>query len=224
MALGASALRGYVPLYEDHIEADNAGVIIDLENNAVSGATSDVVLASLLFDPAVRSDVAEAKVITVNVGGNDLRAARDIYRDQTCGGADNQNCIREAVEDFTDNWTAIINAIQSLREDDSVVRSMDVYYPYVNEDLATDSWAGDGTTNDFQVFKPYVDEVNQHIASVLFDNQINFAHIYLVFNGPNGTVDPADKGFISLDGFHPNGSGHRVIADQLRQLGYKSTP
>ena len=44
--------------------------------------------------------------------------------------------------------------------------------------------------------------------------------VYLAFNGPNGDQDPVGKGYISIDAFHPNDAGHKVIADAFRKLGY----
>ena len=36
----------------------------------------------------------------------------------------------------------------------------------------------------------------------------------------DGTQDPVAQGLIATDGLHPNDAGHKVIADQLRALGY----
>jgi lysophospholipase L1-like esterase len=44
--------------------------------------------------------------------------------------------------------------------------------------------------------------------------------VYLAFNGTNGDEDPKSKGYLSFDGVHPNNTGHRIIADELRKLGY----
>ncbi len=55
---------------------------------------------------------------------------------------------------------------------------MDIYNPYVNRDVAADSWANDGGLNDFQAFKPYVDEANSHIAATSVANGIRYAPVY----------------------------------------------
>lgn len=46
------------------------------------------------------------------------------------------------------------------------------------------------------------------------------AMVFREFNGTSGTEDPRAKGYISLDGFHPNNTGHQKIADCLHALGY----
>jgi lysophospholipase L1-like esterase len=72
----------------------------------------------------------------------------------------------------------------------------------------------------FSTVEPYLDQVNQHIASSVQANGIPFAQVHLAFNGPNGDQNPVAKGLITLDGIHPNDNGHKVIADALRATGY----
>jgi lysophospholipase L1-like esterase len=44
--------------------------------------------------------------------------------------------------------------------------------------------------------------------------------VNLAFNGITGNEDPKSKGYLSYDGVHPNNTGHRIIAGELRKLGY----
>lgn len=218
IAVGLVAIEGYVNQYEDFIENDN-NVSVDSQNRAQSGATSQDLRISLQQNASLRQDLSEANFITWNIGGNDLRAARDLYKAGSCGGIDNQECLRQAVSNFRQNWDGIVNEITSLKKPDAVIRSMDVYYPYVNEDRSVDTWPNDGGRNDYEELLPYLNQVNQHIASSLQSRNIPYARVYAAFN-ENGTIDPSDRGYISFDGYHPNSTGHNVIASLLRQLGY----
>lgn len=211
LATGVGALQGYVPRYADHLEQDNA-VSVDLTNLGQNGWTSSDLLDALQNSRRFRQTVSGGEVVTWNIGGNDLMDARDDYKAGTCGGDDNQDCLRATVATFKSNWDAIIVEILSLRStSDTIIRTMDIYNPYVNEDKA------DG---DFEVLKPYIDDVNNHIATTATNNNIPYAQVYLAFNGPNGDEDPEDKGYLSLDGVHPNDTGHAVIAQLLRDLAY----
>ncbi|MAF80805.1 hypothetical protein CL628_02210 [bacterium] len=219
-AVGLSALRGYVFRYEDYIEDDNAGVVVDLDSFARNGATSAHLLQTLQTSSNTRTAVTHADVVTWNIGGNDLRLARDRYRNRTCGGTDNQDCLRNAVTHLKSNFTAITDTVVTLRRgSQGLVRSMDLFYPFVNEDRARDTWQGDGGSTDLDELMPYVQEVNAHIASTLTERGISYARVFSAYNG-NGSRDPGDLGYISFDGFHPNDAGHEVIATLLRRLGY----
>ena len=119
------------------------------------------------------------------------------------------------------NWTAITAEVLELRSTrNTIVRTMDIYNPYVRTDMVSDTWQNDGGMNDFEVFKIYVDQVNYHIATTSYTSGIPYAEVYLTFNETTGDEDPKSMGYLSFYGVHPNSTGHRIIADELRKLGY----
>ncbi|HEX5701527.1 MAG TPA: hypothetical protein VFX77_12825, partial [Rubrobacter sp.] len=61
---------------------------------------------------------------------------------------------------------------------------------------------------------------NRHIAATSYTERVPYAPVYLAFNGAFGEEDPRSKGYMSFDGLHPNNTGHRIIAGELRWLGY----
>jgi hypothetical protein len=75
----------------------------------------------------------------------------------------------------------------------TILRTMDVYNPYVSEDRTADSWPHDGGLTDLQALKPYLDEVNAYIAATATSNSILYAQACLAFNGPSGEEDPRIK-------------------------------
>ena len=210
---------GYVPTYERFIEADT-GASVSAINLSIPGWTSSDLLRAIKGNLLFRVSVAASPIVTVNIGGNDLLVGRNSYKDRTCGGADNQDCLRAGIATFSANFNAILAEVRSLRGSrNTIIRTMDVYNPFVNEDRAQDTWPND-QGNDFQVLKPYIDAVNNQIAATATARNIPYAKVYLAFNGPNGDIDPGDRGLIAFDGLHPNESGHRLIAELLRGLGY----
>jgi hypothetical protein len=62
--------------------------------------------------------------------------------------------------------------------ENTIVRTMDIYNPYVRTDKVSDTWRNDGGMNDFQVFKRYVDKVNYHIATTSSTRGIPYARVY----------------------------------------------
>lgn len=211
--------EGYVLEYAEHIQTDT-GVSVAPINLGIPGWTSsdlvDAVRGNLLF----RLSIATSSVVTLDIGGNDLLDARSSYHNRTCGGADNQDCLRATIATFKSNWSAILNEILSLRStSNTVIRTMDVYNPFVNEDRGQDTWPND-QGNDFQVTKVYLDDLNNYIATTSASHNIPCARVYQAFNGPNGDHDPRELDYIAFDGLHPNGSGHAKIAELFRNLGY----
>jgi lysophospholipase L1-like esterase len=224
LAVGAIALRGYVPRYQQYVRTDT-GASVSLRNLAQPGWTSPELLNALRNDNNFRTSVIDAEVVTWDIGGNDLRHAREHYQSRTCGASDNQQCLRDTLAVFKESWDGIIAEILRLRGEqagsirNTIIRTMDLYNPYVDEDRAVDT-DGNGI-NDFLELKPFVDAVNQHIAASATANGIPYARVSLAFNGPNGDVDPQRKGYLSFDRLHPNDTGHKVMADLLRALRYK---
>lgn len=211
--------KGYVPLYAGYVATDNR-VSVKLTNLGVPGWTSADLLSAVRANILFRVSLAGSSVMTLDIGGNDLLNARDQYKARTCGGADNQNCLRSAVTTFKANWSGILTEVLSLRRvSNTIIRTMDIYNPFVRADKAADTWPGD-QGNDFVVLKPYLDEINSYIASSSAANGIPSVKVYRAFNGPNGDVDPGSLGYIAFDGYHPNGRGHQVIANLFRGAGY----
>jgi lysophospholipase L1-like esterase len=219
LAFGALALpfRGYTFLYRGALQSDTGNTVF-LSNLGVPGWTSSDLLNALHSSFIFRTAVRNSQVITWNIGGNDLQDARSSYKAGTCGGSLNRDCLQAAVAQIESNWKGIVVELKGLRDfKKTIVRTMDIYNPYVVQDKAADSWPDPG--NDFQVLKFYLDQVDAFIAQqcALVDG-IPFAQVYAAFNGPGGDQDPGK--YISFDGLHPNDLGHAVMAQLLRKLGY----
>jgi len=220
LTTGFGAFKGYVPRYEAYVETDT-GATVTRTNLGQNKWTSSQLLSALRNDPTFRRATREAEIVTWNIGGNDLRAARNSYKNGTCGGPKNQACLRASVAKLEADWDAITAEVLELRSTkNTIVRTMAIYNPYVKTDIVSDTWQNDGGMNDFEVFKIYVDEVNYHIATTSYTMGVPYAGVNLAFNGPTGYEDPKSKGYLSFDGVHPNDTGHRIIADELRKLGY----
>lgn len=221
IASGASAGygSGYVSRYEKNIETDK-NIALTFKRLSRSGSTSSHLVELVKNNAAARTAIGQSRVITWNIGGNDLRAARSKYQGKRCGGVDNQDCLRAATSALKANWTTIVSEMKAVAPSNAVLRTINLYNPYVDEDSAKDSWAQDGGLNDYQVLNMYFVEANNHIMAEAQAHGIPIADIYSKFNGPSGNDDPSDKGYISFDGYHPNSAGHMVIADTLKALGY----
>ncbi|HUK42992.1 MAG TPA: GDSL-type esterase/lipase family protein [Candidatus Bathyarchaeia archaeon] len=211
LAAGLIAEEGYVGRYASYVNIDT-GANVDTTNLGVPGWTSGDLLNSLQTDPIFRNQITGALVVTWDIGGNDLNNAHSAYTQRNCGGTDDQDCLRNTVATFEQNWSAIITQLTALRStSNTIIRTMDIYNPYVASDMQV---------GIFDITEPYLDEVNNYIHSTATAAGIPVANVHQAFNGADGTTDPGTLGLLAADGFHPNDAGHKVIADQLRALGY----
>ena len=193
LAAGVGAERGYVDRYAQHLRNDT-GSEVRVVNLGVSGQTVPQLLEALRNEPPIRRAIRGAEVVTFNIGINDLGEAGMAYENGACGGPDDEECLRAAVEVVERDWDAITEEILRLRStEDAVIRT-----------------AGLGYTPDVDgVYGPYLAEVNRHIAASADDYGIPHAEIRLGREG------------MSEDGVHPNDEGYEKIADGLRGLGYE---
>jgi lysophospholipase L1-like esterase len=212
LAAGLIAQEGYVSRYETYVNLDT-GANVTTDNLGVPGWHSGDLLDAIKNNPIYTNAVGGAQVVTWDIGGNDLANAHDTYVQGNCGGPDGQDCLRNAVTTFEQNWSSILQQMTTLRStSNTILRTMDIYNPYV----ASDMKAG-----IFNITEPYLDEVNNYIHGTATTAGIPVANVHQAFNGADGTTDPGTLGLIAVDGFHPNDAGHKVIADQLRALGYQ---
>ncbi len=202
---------GYAVRFRNYVQADT-GANVTLVNRGVSGWTSAELLHALRTDESLRAQLANSQLITWNIGANDFQDALTRYQSGSCGGADNQNCVRAAVANLKTNWNAIVAQILSLRSpSNTIIRTMDNYNPAV--DLAR-------AFGLLPIIKPYIEEINRFIFLSAVNNRIGCARVYLAFNGVNGEADAGRRGYLSADGIHPNELGHDIIASELRALSY----
>jgi lysophospholipase L1-like esterase len=197
-------------------------VTVVLNNLGVSGWTSADLLSALKTLPTMQTAVAGAQVVTFEIGRNDYGNARDLYRRKSCGGTDNQDCLRQAATDFKLNWDGIVAEIRMLLGDhagQTILRTMTFANAYAGSDTMQHSWLPEAP-DDFHVFKPYLDDWNQYIVTTAAAAGIPVARVDQAFNGSASDEDPLQKGLISSDLWHPNEQGHQVTADLLQALGY----
>ncbi|HEV2801521.1 MAG TPA: DUF4214 domain-containing protein [Pyrinomonadaceae bacterium] len=213
LAAGLNDSQGGYPVrFRNYVQTDT-GVAVTLNNRGVSGWTSADLLQALRTDETLRAQIANSQIVTWNIGANDFQDALLRYQAGTCGGADNQDCIRSTVASFKTNWNAINAQILSLRSpQNTILRTMDNYNPAV--DLAR-------LFGVLHIIKPYFDDVNRYIFVNSISNRILSARVYHAFNGINGESDAGRRGYLSSDGVHPNDTGHDIIASEFRALGYQ---
>ena len=218
-ALGAddvSRRPGYPDFYTEHIEED-LGVEVKVSRLGEGNDPSSSILTRLQWreDPRGRSwpeVVSAADVVTLRIGANDV-AWLLINKHGTgeCGGEDDLDCVREAVETFKANYDAILTELLELCKPGAIIRTMTLHY----ESLA--KWGFDGDV------KPFLEPMNDYIIQAAAEHNIPVALAHVAFHGPDGDQDPAAMGYVTADGKHLSELGATVVSDLLQELGYEST-
>ncbi|CAN5885838.1 spore germination lipase LipC [soil metagenome] len=220
LTTGYSVDKGYVKRYRIRLRK-GVDAPVRLTNLGRNGWTSTQLLRALRKKPRFRRAVRDAEVVTWRIGTNDLRKARLKYKRGTCGGADNQECLRRTARRFRTNWNKVTRRILFLRADhDTIIRTATLYNPYVAQDKRQDTWKDDEQLTDFEVLRPYFHAVNRHIIRTTSKKEIPAARVYRVFNGRSRSEDPRAKGYIFTDNIHMNLRGHKIFARLLHKLGY----
>lgn len=195
----------YVELYKNSI-ASNLVVSVNLNNLGIGGINSTELLSKVRDDPVFRNSIRDAHVITLMIGYNDYSQARYAYSIHQCGGSDNQDCLRNIVNIYTDNLKNTINEIKSLNSSpNTMIILADNYLPVIANE----------SPNDRLVLINYANQMSSAVHTVGSVNGAYVANVYQAFNGDTGLEDPLQKGYLVLDNTHPSATGHQIIANQF---------
>lgn len=198
--------RGYVAQLHGLLER-RAGHAIQLRNLSVSGETTHSFLTGGQLT-AAQETLTEARragwrvsPITIDLGGNDLRALQGTDNAARAVG------LAQFRTDLGQIFDALIAAttVDGARQSDII--TMTVYNPYGGDSQVaySDAW--------------WVARFNAAITDEAAKRDVAVADVYMRFLGHERELT-----WVPLD-FHPNNHGHRVIAEAFwRATGYDTTP
>ncbi len=123
----------------------------DGERSTAEGKASASLLDTLQTNEETRTAVADADVILISTGPNEIGDVAEAVKAGTCGGADGFDCIRALGEAWSTNFDQILNEIETLREGNpTAIRLVNganpfVLYPEDNEGMPPDFATTGGT-------------------------------------------------------------------------------
>jgi lysophospholipase L1-like esterase len=211
VALGDSCGTGvgeknYVEFFADYLRQD-LEVDVEVFNYARPNESTGVLLNRLQTKAELREAVADANVITIWTGWKDLRNPLSEYQNEMCGGADNLDCIRKAVDQINTNIEAILDEILVLNSSEETrVMIADGDIPFVSK------WKYHGWFDVLQ--NEAYESWRDHLVAAAKARDIIVVYTYETLNGPSG--DQKLEGIYLEDGYHYNSEGHRLIADLHR--------
>lgn len=201
LASGMGGQASYADAYRRALQR-RTGRRVELTNLARPGWTSGQMLSALRSDATFRDAVAQADVITFDIGGNDIIAAVLRTATRTCGGGDGLRCMRQTAVEFHSRWNAIVEILVDLRKSPDVpLLTFDLYTPFLPPAVRTDELLGQ------------LAAMNATIRASDGAAGVAVAPVARAFAGAS------QGGLLSDDGLHPSAAGHQLIARLLLGLG-----
>ena len=195
---------GFVELYAAHLPAADGGPA-RAENLGAGGLTA-AGLRTLMTQPGpTPTSVAEADVLLVTIGANDLTPLLSRWQSSGCSMA----CYSPAVEAVGSDLGDILAAARSLRgHRPTRVLVTDYWNVFADGDVAR---ASDGPA-----YLRWSDELtralNVSICNAARNAGATCVDLYAPFKG-DGSKNPTE--LLAADGDHPNAAGNQVISSAL---------
>ncbi len=215
VAIGDStiALPGdysYPGHYAAYIERD-LRVAVTLHTFTKPEDVTEQILDLVRTNERWRDALSETEIVTLATGHMDIQSVifNDIMNGE-CGGEDGLDCVRAELADLESDYNAIYAELFALCSPGTLIRTET--YPYA-------SLRGLGYDGDV---RPFVEPLNELIIRVAAAHNVPVARVDLAFNGPDGSEDPATKGYMT-DWLQTTKLGAEQIAGFLRDLGYEPT-
>lgn len=182
--------------------ADRAGVTGVVVNDAVAGFTSSQVLDQLGTD-GVRSRVADADLVVITVGANDLPDDSDGSCDPDSG------CARMAIAELRTRLTTIVQQVRALQ---TAADAKVVVSGYWN--VGVDGAVGRQNGQQYMTTSRTMTRLfNAMVVEVAASQKAIYADFSTLFIGTDGSADPTD--LLASDGDHPNAAGHARLSDAV---------
>jgi acyl-CoA thioesterase I len=204
VALGDSVPRGtncgctpYPQLTASYLTASDRREV-KATNDAVGGFTSTDVVRQLRSDSDVISDVANADVVEIEIGANDVAYSG------SCGTT--VSCYQPMISSTERNLDQIAARIHQLTEGRPTQLILLDYWSV---------WLG-GRYADAEgpvyvgAVASVTDQVNTVIKRTAADTDSGYVDLRAIFKGPD--YDSDETPYLASDGDHPNAAGHQKIA------------
>lgn len=211
VALGSSHSWGWLSHYAAHLEAD-LGVAVTVYDESQSRQDALGLVAMLANRPAVVERLEQADVVTiVALGGPALGQCVNGRGDYLFG----DKPLDETLVAYRANYDAMITAVvDHVDPAATLVRGLDLYNPLVGQ------WQAEGRFEECQAaFAALTAELHAAYEA----HGIPVVAVHAALNGPDGTIDLDELGYLRSDGLHLNDEGGRVVAQLVRDSGYAYT-
>ncbi|API89475.1 hypothetical protein BKP56_09505 [Marinilactibacillus sp. 15R] len=216
--VGDSTKRGgYVPLVAEQLRSDSMVSSVETQNYGHSGDTTEQLLTLLEEDETVQSGLAQADIITLTIGGNDI--VNNLDKVGLNGSLED---FESTIQSYEENVKIIFSTIRELNNQ-AIIYIYGLYNPYHYY------------FNEFSQLQKVFDTWNSRTKQIAEETEnVNFVEIDSLFNpaefpdetrSNSDTVDDVNEiedenhpYLYKEDLFHPNDRGYQIMADALYDL------
>jgi lysophospholipase L1-like esterase len=192
---------------------------VGVENLATNDSLTSAVLLERVQQATYRAAIADAELLTIQVGFNDFQGP--------CNWATHDACLAHGTTTVRGNLEKVLAAIGEIRADDPVpTRVLTYYNNYVGMPGTAKAWGFEPTAENLAMFEAdygaALTAFNAMLCEVASAAGATCVDILPAFNGPDGTKPAA--GLLASDGVHPSAAGHTLIAETLAAAGFEDLP
>ena len=167
-------------------------------NDAVDGFTSADVLTQLRTDPDVASDLANADVVEIEIGANDVAYSRSCRTSVAC--------YQPMIRSTEHNLAEIVARVDELTVGHNVlVVLLDYWSVWLGGQYAE----AEGPAY-VHAAAAVTDQINTAVKGTAVQTGCAYVDLRAAFKGPDYAYD--ETRYLASDGDHPNAAGHRQIA------------
>ncbi|HEY3408941.1 MAG TPA: SGNH/GDSL hydrolase family protein [Propionicimonas sp.] len=184
-----------------HAVADRTGRDVTAANLGVPGYTTSDVLDQLRNDADARSEVANADILIVIIGANDLGDAFDSWNESDCDAT----CYQPQVDAMQSRLASVLSLVRSLRAGQPMTVLVDNYWNVFTDGAVA---RADGGQEQIDWSSEVTGAANRAIANAARSSGDLTVDLVKPFKN-TGDQDPTP--LLADDGDHPNAAGVRAI-------------
>lgn len=217
VALGSSftGWASWPETYASFIEED-LGVTVTYYDKTINAVHSDAMLDLIRTDPEVRALIADAEVITFGAAFSEWETPVMTYANGgDCGGADNQDCLREALSGTVERTEVIFDELVALRGPDEALITTFKIGTWLVElfcEWDSDCW---------RVLAGYFVDLFDSIERIAKERNIRVVNALEALHAPGVYEVPMEQDYLVSDRMHLSEEGSAIVANLLRDLGYE---
>jgi hypothetical protein len=192
-------------------------VTIEYKNWTIGAGKITDMIEQIQTNEKLRSEITQARLITVNFGADSFREPAYDYRDGNCGGTDGQDCLRETYSQAEADWEAYLDELTALKSPKEA--AIVTFQCGIGLTETVCEWGSEC----YETVTSYCIEWADFIERSAVERGIYVVDANRLVNGEEYD-QPANQDLFKDDKVHWNSEGSEKIVELLKQLDLHKKP